>query len=496
MQLGPIGATFAPCAALYPVETLVEGDFFVNNDPFNGGQHLQDVFIFHPILVAGRVIGFSATTAHHLDLGGGSAGLNASASDVHQEGLIIPPTKFNMQRDWNGGAFERILAANIRVPEQTVGDFNAQMAANAIGAARVRQLCEKYGAATVEATMRELLDYSERRVRAAIAAAPDGVYFGEDAVDDDGIGEAPLVVKAKVTISGDTVEIDYAGTCAQVARHLNSPFSSTTSAALSCVKAVLTSPDIPFNEGAKRPITVKAPLGSLLNPRYPAPVRARMEACYRAFNAAMKALAQAVPEKAIAAGFDTTTVACFSRLGPEGYRVYLEVFGGGYGASAQRDGCDAVDSPLSNCSNTPVEALDMEFDMFRVVEYALAPDSFGHGAQRGGLGFVREYEVLEEGVLLALYGDRFRLAPEGLFGGTSGTLGRCEIVRDGGTFALKSKDSAPLRRGDRVRFTFGGGAGYGDPRTRRRELVESDVADGVLSPDLAARIYGAREAAE
>ena len=231
MQLGPIGATFAPCAALYPVETLVDGDFFVNNDPFNGGQHLQDVFIFHPIFVAGAVVGFSATVAHHLDLGGGSPGLNTSASDVYQEGLLIPPTKFNMARDWNGGMLERIVRANIRVPDQTIGDFNAQIAANAIGAARVQQLCEKYGVAAVMGTMSALLDYSERRVRAAILAAPDGVYYGEDAVDDDGLSEEPLRVRSKVTISGDRIEVDFEGTCPQVTRNLNSPFSSTISAA-------------------------------------------------------------------------------------------------------------------------------------------------------------------------------------------------------------------------------------------------------------------------
>jgi len=490
MQLGPMAATFAPCAALYPIETLVEGDFYINNDPYNGGQHLPDVFIFQPIFVDRQVIAFSATIAHHLDLGGGSAGLNASASDVHQEGLIIPPTKWNMKRDWNGGSFERLVKANIRVPQQTIGDFDAQMAANAIGEARVRQLCAKYGVAAVVSAMRELLDYSERRVRAAIAAVPDGVYVGEDAVDDDGITDEPLSIKATVTVKGDSVEIDFAGTCPQVTRNLNSPFSSTVSAALSCVKAVLTSPDIPFNEGAKRPISVKAPLGSLLNPRYPAPVRARMEACYRAFNAVMKALAQVVPERVIAAGFDTTSVACFSRLGPEGYRVYLEVFGGGYGASALRDGCDAVDSPLSNCSNTPVEALDSEFDMFRVVRYALVPDSFGHGAQRGGVGFVREYEVLADDVQFAIYSDRFRIAPEGLFSGTSGMTGRCEIIRNGNVIPLKSKDHLSLEVGDRVRFTLGGGAGYGDPKLRRHELIEKDIADDVLSIDLAHRVYG------
>ncbi len=229
--------------------------------------------------------------------------------------------------------------------------------------------------------MKEMQDYSERRVRAAIAQAPKGTFYGEDAVDDDGLSDDPLVVKAKVTISEDSVEIDFEGTCPQVKRNLNCPYSSTLSAALSCVKSVLTSPDIPYNEGMARPITIKVPYGSLLNPRPPAPVRARMIPAYRVFNAVMKAMAQALPDKVIATGFDSTTAFCLSHLGEKGYSVYLEIFGGGYGASKETDGCDAVDSPLSNCSNAPVELLDIDYDFFRIVGYELAPDSFGLGAR-------------------------------------------------------------------------------------------------------------------
>jgi N-methylhydantoinase B len=319
MQLGPMAGTFRACAERFPVETLEEGDFYINNDPFEGGQHLQDVFIYSPIFVAGEIVGFAGTVAHHLDLGGGNPGLNATAADVHAEGFIFPPSKYNHAQDWNGGPLERLVAANVRVPSQTIGDFNAQFAANAIGTHRVQQMCAKYGAGVIEATMQELLNYSERRFRAALAEIPDGVYVGEDAVDDDGISDQPLTVKAKVTIAGDTVAIDFAGTCKQVSRNLNCPFSSTVSAALSCVKSVLTSPDIPFNEGVKRPITITAPEGSLLNPTYPAPVRARMEAAYRAFNAVMKALSQVVPEMVISGGHDTTTVAAISHLGDTGY---------------------------------------------------------------------------------------------------------------------------------------------------------------------------------
>jgi N-methylhydantoinase B len=481
MQLGPIGTTFRPCAELYPPETLRPGDFYINNDPYHGGQHVPDVFLFSPIFHEGELLGFSASVAHHIDLGGGAPGLNPEATDVHQEGIIFPPSKYNLARDWNGGPFERLVRANIRMPEATIGDFNAQFAANGVGARRVQELCAKFGADKVKAAMRELLDYSERRMRAAIAVAPDGVYHGEDALDDDGITDEPLVVRATVTIAGDRVTVDFTGTCGQAKTNLNCPFASTIAAALSCVKSVLTSPDIPFNEGSKRPIEISAPYGSLLNPRPPAPVRARMLSGYRAYNAVMKALAQAVPERVIAAGYDTTEVICISHLGEQGYRIYLEIFGGGYGASAGADGCDAVDSPLSNCGNVPVEAMDMEYDFFRVEEYALRPGSGGAGRQRGGLGFVRRYTITKDDVGFATYGDRFRLAPQGLFGGRPGVTARSYVERGNEVIELKSKQSFKLRKGDVLVTLTGGGAGYGRPAERAAEARARDLADGLVA---------------
>jgi N-methylhydantoinase B len=481
MQLGTIGHIFQPCAARYPIETLEEGDFFAINDPYSGGQHLQDVFLFHPIFVAGNVIGFAASVAHHLDLGGGSPGLNPQAPDVYAEGLIIPPMKWNMRRDWHGGNFQRLLRANVRVPHQTMGDFDAQMAANAIGALRVQELAGRYGADQLAAVMAALQDYSEARMRAAIAQVPNGVYQGEDAVDDDGFDETPLPVRVTVTVAGDAIALDFAGTAPQVGSNLNAPFASTVSAALSAVKAALTGPDIPFNAGAARAVSVTAPLGSLLNPRHPAPVRARMEACFRAWNATMKALAQAVPERVVAPGFDTTTVGVLSHLGEAGWSVYLEIYGGGLGATAETDGCDAVDGPLSNCSNTPVEALDQDFPFFRVLEYRLRPDSGGDGAHRGGLGFLRRFEILSEDVQLALYSDRFRTLPEGLFGGQPGSNGFCEIARGNQTIRLRSKDRVTLRKGDIVTLAVGGGAGYGPPSARSPARRRQDVAEGYVS---------------
>ncbi|PPR24755.1 MAG: Acetophenone carboxylase delta subunit [Alphaproteobacteria bacterium MarineAlpha10_Bin3] len=465
MQLGSIGATFKPCAELFPPETLVEGDFYINNDPYHGGQHLPDVFLFSPIFLDGALIGFAATVAHHLDLGGGAPGLNPQASDVHQEGLIIPPSKYNHARDWSGGPLERLIRANIRVPTQTIGDFNAQFAANFCGAERLRALCAKFGPGTVDAAMAELLDYSERRMRRAIAQAPDGVYYGADAVDDDGIGDQPLPVHATVTIAGDSVHVDFAGTSDQVATNVNCPFASTVATALTVVKSVLTSPDIPFNEGSMRPVTVAAPYGCILNPKPPAPVRARLTSSYRAYNAVMKAMAQAVPDKVIATGFDTTEAICLSHLGPDGYRISLEIFGGGYGAGPEQDGCDAVDSPMSNCGNVPVEALDLEYDFFRVSAYGLRQGSGGPGRSRGGLGLIRHYEILADDVTFATYSDRFRLAPQGLFGGEPGQCAATRVKRGNQIIDLPSKCSFALRKGDVLMIETGGGGGYGAPES-------------------------------
>jgi N-methylhydantoinase B len=329
--------------------------------------------------------------------------------------------------------------------------------------------------------MAALLDYSEARMRAALREIPDGVYIGEDAIDDDGIGEEPLAIRAKVTIKGDSAEIDFDGTAAQVRRNLNAPYAATISAALCCLKAALTSPDIPFNGGAFRPITISAPKGSILNPNHPAPVRARLEVCSRAWNAIMKALSQAVPTKVISCGFDTTTSFVLSYLGESGWSVYLEVFGGGFGAANDTDGCDAVDNPLSNCSNTPIEALDQDFPFFRVIDYSLRSDSGGQGLHRGGLGFTRSFEVLKDNVRVSLYSDRFRRSAEGLFGGGEGATGFCRVARRGEIINLRSKDAFDLEQGDVVTLGVGGGGGYGNPGKRPRVAIMNDLEDGFIS---------------
>ena len=480
LQLGSISHTFAPCLQYGSIETLTDDHFYINNDPFHGGQHLPDVFLFSPIFFDGEHVGFSASIAHHIDLGGGAPGLNPDATDVHQEGIIFPPSRYSFSNDWNGGPLERLIRANIRLPDATIGDFNAQFAANRIGAERVKELCRKHGQTKVASVMNAVLDYSERRVRSAIAQVPDGVYHGEDAIDDDGTGSEPLPVRATVTVSGDSIAVDFAGTHDQVKSNINNPFASTVGACASVIKSVLTDADIPFNSGAHRAISVTAPYGSLLNPKPPAPVRARLLPSYRVYNAVMKALAQALPDRVIASGYDTTTSSCLSHVGPNGYSIYLEIFGGGLGGGITHDGCDGVDCLLSNCSNIPIEAMDMTYDFFRVRDYSLIPDSGGDGRRRGGLGLQRIYEVIADEVEFATYADRFVRAPEGLFGGQPGRCAETYVERAGQRIELRSKQSFKLKRGDRLVMRTGGGAGYGEPSEREGNLRDADQRDGLM----------------
>ena len=481
MQLGSITHTFRHCAERHDLDALEEGDFFITNDAYLGGQHIQDIFLFSPIFHDGRRIGFSSTVVHHIDLGGGAPGLNPDAADIHAEGILFPALKLNRERDWTGGPWEAFVRANVRMPDATLGDIDAQFAANAVGAERLTALAEKYGPDKLAAAMAEMLDYSERRVRKALAAAPDGTYVGEDAIDDDGQGSGPLRVKATVTIAGDQMTIDFEGSSPQVATNMNTPYASTVAAATSAAKSVLTDPDIPFNEGCSRAIEIKAPEGSILNPRYPAPVRARLLASYRAFDAVMKALAAATPDRVIATGTDTTTACCLNWLGPDGYDIYLEIFGGGYGAGLENDGVDGVDSPLSNCGNIPVEATDMDHGFFRCVDYSLIPGSGGKGRMRGGLAFRKVYEILEDGVTFATYGDRFKIPAAGIFGGEDGALAVNRILRGDEVIDLPSKCQVKLQKGDRLVVQTAAGGGYGSAQQRPNARAARDLEDGLAA---------------
>lgn len=481
IQLGSITHTFKACLEYHPLDTLCEGDFLINNDPYSGGQHLPDIFLFTPVFLEKELIGVTATVVHHIDLGGGAPGLNPNAGDVHEEGITFPPSKYTVEKDWMGGPFERLVRANVRMPEATIGDLNAQFAANAVGAERLRDLCRKFSSEIISVAMNEMLDYSERRIRTAISKAPDGEYYGEAHLDDDGINNVPVPIKVQLSIKGDTLNIDFEGTAEQVKSNMNSPFASSVSSAIACVKSVLTDPDIPFNEGAERAINVKIPYGSILNPRPRAPVRARLLPSYRVVNAVMKALGEAVPGRVIAPGFDTTSVCCLSYKSADGYNIYLEIFGGGFGAGPNYDGCDAVDSMLSNCSNIPIESMESDYPFFRVEDYSLRSSSGGNGKFRGGMGFQKTYKILSDDVTFATYGDRFRIAPEGVLGGGAGAQAETFVERGGQVIQLESKQQFVLHEGDILVVRTGGGGGYGLPSERNARLRENDKLSGILT---------------
>lgn len=497
MMLAALGECFQACAARYPVEEMAPGEAYLLNDPYSGGHHLNDIILFTPIFYRDTLIGFSGSLAHHLDIGGGQTGMNSRATDNYQEGVRIPPLKIEVARDWHGGIAEQLLRANIRTPEKTIGDVNAQFAANATGHRRLCELAQRYGIDGLRDLVPELLAYTERRARAEIAAIADGVYCAEDFVDTDGFGNGPLRIAATVTVAGEDIAIDFSGTDGTTKGPFNSPFSSTIAASRAAVRGIFKDNAIPANDGCNRPISISAPHGSLLNPTFPAPVRARMSPTSRAYDAIKKALSSAVPEQVTAPGFDTTTslTLAVARGGAsnyaDAYDMFVEICGGGLGAGIGYDGADATDNPVSNCSNTPVEALETDHRFARVIAYELLPDTGGAGKWRGGLGFRRTYEILEDGVAFSGYSDRFVTAAQGLFGGGAGAHAAFLLHRDGETITLPSSLNVELRKGDILETRYGGGGGFGDPTERDPAAVARDIAEGKVSPEIAQRVYAA-----
>jgi len=491
MQTAALSMSFKAAKAQIDLSDIGPRHAIIMNDPYEGGQHLNDIILFQPVFLGDELLGFAGNTAHHLDIGGGSAGVNTRATDLIQEGLVIPPLLFDVDRDWNGGNLERMIFANIRTAEIGLGDLNAQFAANHTGAERMREIAEREGPQMLRSVMVEVQDYSERRMRAAIAEIPDGVYRGEAFVDRDVFEDRPIRIEVTVTVTGSEIELDFAGTDRQVKSMFNCPLSSAHAAAFAAIRSVMSDKDIPANDGCNRPLKLHFPKGSVLNPRRMAPVRARMASAYRAFDAVHAALAQALPDRVPAQGFNTTTGFYVAQQRDDGsFRVFVDVLGGGYGACRNYDGADAVDNILSNCRNTPIEAIEQTNGHLLMRSYAMILDSGGAGQWRGGLGFTREIEVLEEEVFLNLYADHHKLAPQGLNGGLPGATGSLSVIRDGESIRLTPTSSFNLKSGDLIVLCTGGGGGYGDPRLRPRELVERDLEDGHITIDHAADAYG------
>ncbi len=421
------------------------GDMWILNDPYRGGTHLPDITLISPVFTSAAgddLLGFAACRAHHADIGGPTpGGMPADSRTLDDEGVVIPPTRIG-EPD-----FQR-FASRMRQPDQRLADLRAQRAANLVGERRLLALAERHGLAVLRAGMAEILDYAERRTRAALGELPDGEYEATDVLEDDAEGrDATLRVVAR--IEGDRLRLDFAGTDPQVDGNLNCPLSVTKSASFFAVR-VLTDPDAPPSAGAHRPVEVSAPEGSLLNARYPAAVVAgNVETSSRVADLVIEALAAATPVQAQGQG----TMNNYTLAGDD--FVYYETIGGGQGACPDAGGPSAIHVAMSNTLNTPIEALESELPV-RVRELSVRRGSGGAGEHPGGDGIVRELEALGR-MAYTLITERRRHAPRGREGGADGAPGRNLLNGE----PLPSKHAGELSPGDRLRIETPGGGGRG-----------------------------------
>jgi N-methylhydantoinase B len=488
-HMGAMSFAVKNALAAHPVDTLAPGDAILLNDPLLGSGHLPDFFITQPVFHDGDLIGFVVNIVHHTDVGGqrpGSQGVEG-IFDYYQEGLRIPPTKVWKRYEPDEGVIG-IIAANTRTPEKVLGDLRAQRSALRVGELRLSELAERYGRDTLFVAMDEILARTETALRAAIRGVPDGVYTFEDFLDDWGPGTDPLRVFVTVTVDGDRMTIDYDGSSPQTASGLNSYINYTRSYSYAAVKC-LTDPFGPMNEGALRPVTIKAPEGSFLNPRPPAGGGPRAVICYRVFEAVIGALAPAVPDRVSAAAshMANPTFGGLDRRDRRRFVAY-ELVLSGTGARATKDGCEAM-AWAFNAANIPVEAQEARHPLV-VERFELIPDSGGPGKFRGGCGVRRDMRFLADEGKLTNLSDRQKFPSYGLFGGHPGTPGRTVINPGGGEQIVHSKESRGFDHGDVISFQQPGAGGYGDPLDRDPGRVLEDVLDGYVSTEAARRDYG------
>ena len=455
-------------ALLAGLPALGPGDVALVNDPFSGGTHLNDLTMLSPAFSAprspgeaGRLLGYLATRAHHADVGGKTPGsMPGDSTDIFQEGLRLPPVLA-----WRAGvadpAITAIIVANSRSPRERLGDLRAQAGAATVGVARLQELASRMGAEALEAAMEALIAYSERRVRAGIGELPDGRWSFEDFLDSDGAGGGPVRIRAEVTIDGERMRVDFAGSDAQVPGNVNAPLPVTISAVAFALRAV-TGPDIPPTAGGMRPVTVIAPPGSVVNARAPAAVSAgNVETSQRILDVVLGALAQAAPDRVPAASQGTMN----NLLIGTGTFAYYETTGGGQGARpGPRGGAgmDGVHTGMTNTRNTPAEALEYAFPL-RVRRCELREATGGAGTWPGGMGIRRDIEILAEEATVSLQTDRRSRGPWGLAGGSPGAPGCNLLLREGAERQRPDKATVAVRRGDIISVHTPGGGGWGRP---------------------------------
>jgi N-methylhydantoinase B len=482
------------CLARIPVDSLRPGDVLWQNDPYQGNNHLPDIFMAAPVFAEGLLIGFSAVRGHFVDVGGSGPGsYSATARDLHAEGLRIPPMRLYRQGQVNQDVLDLFLA-NVRGPDERLGDLRAQFAGCHSGRRSLERLAAKYGARGLVALMDDLLDHSEALTRAQIRGLPKGRYEFTDHCD---VAGEPIRLQVAVTVDGDredAVVADFTGSDPEVTNGMNAPIAVTTSATWFAIKCI-TDPDNPANSGSYRPVRVIAPPGSVLNCRYPRPVvLSNHETAYRVVDMILGALAPAIPDRVVAAGAGTAGVFVVagtdrrSNAGGEGF-IYIDVTGAGQGGAGHKDGRSGVRVNAGNMNNTPIEAAELAFPILTLA-YELAPDTGGPGTFRGACALRRVLQIQAEDPTLTLTIEREHFPPYGLFGGHPGAPASTQFVRASQTHRLPSKTPPwPLAPGDVVSLQCAGGGGFGDPLRRDPDRVLADVEDGYLSP-LGARAYG------
>lgn len=482
IHLGALQFAAQRIVRAFPPDGMRDGDAFLLNDPYDGGTHLPDITLAVPVFADGRAGALACTMCHHQDVGGGTPGsVPTDATELYQEGIIIPPTQLFRAGDLDENLF-RLLTRNVRLPEVFTGDLMAQVAAGRLGGGRLRELFAAHGVSTVVAYIEELLSRAERLTRAQIEAIPDGDYAFEDWLDDDGveIGQ-PVKIAVTLRVRGSAMTFDFTGSDPQVRGPFNSVPASTMSAVYYAVRAI-SDASIPNNGGCFRAVDAVLPEGTIVNPRPPAPVSCRTATIKRIADTILGALVGARPGKMPAASSGTLLVMAFGGRDPETGRQFVasELAAGGMGARPDKDGIDAIETDVSNCMNIPVESVEMNFPL-RIPRVRLWNGSGGAGRFRGGLGLEKVFEATTD-VTVSHRGERFASSPWGLEGAAPGARAHAFILRKDGTREdLPSKKMIVLHPGDQLWEYIAGGAGYGDPRDRDPAAVLADVLDGKIS---------------
>jgi len=477
-----------------PLNQWREGDIIITNDPYSGGQHLNDILTFKPAFVDGRLVGIAGVLVHHLDVGGGAPGsYYAGATEIYQEGFRIPPMRLDDAGRRNKEVIQ-LLLRNTREPANVGGDFASQLAALDIGVKGLHRIARRYGADRLAEACLGIRRQSELAMRAMIRDIPDGTYAFEDFTDDDGIDrEKQIRIAVELTVRGDTLKVDLSGSSPQVQGPVNCTRNMSGSGVF-CGILMSIGSEIPANAGCYEPVEIVAPDGLCVTARSPAPVANRMAIGHRVVNAVMGAFAKAIPGRVPAAYYGVSYAYATNLFHADGRRqVYFDLTCGGWGGHPEGDGANGFSCGLHNIANAPVEMLESTYPV-TFEAYTLVPDSGGAGEHRGGCGLIRAFRIDAPAGTLACNFDRFKTRPYGLAGGVAGEASFAELQHADGTVErLPSKVAGKaIAKGDVFRLVTAGGGGYGEPSRRGQDAIAEDIANGYVTREAATATYGAK----